>query len=172
MMRIALGFRVHSGWAAVVAVSESREVLDRWRIEIADPKIPGSVQPYHAAQPRKIAAASDYLRRCEESASRLALEALTALVAEVPGVTAAGVLVSSARPLPPLESILASHPLLHTAEGVHFREAVIRAAERLGLRVSRVVERGVAVDPGLDAAGRALGPPWRQDQKLAATAAW
>ena len=48
-MRTALGFRAHSGWAALVAVAgtiDALRVLERRRIVIADPEMPGSKQPY------------------------------------------------------------------------------------------------------------------------------
>jgi hypothetical protein len=71
MASCALGFRVHSGWAALVALAAgSREdpsprVAARFRIEIADPSIDGSKQPYHAAEPMPLAQAARYLARCE-----------------------------------------------------------------------------------------------------------
>ena len=49
----ALGFRVHSGWTAMVAVARPLSkpvVLERRRIETADAAILGSKQPYHAAE--------------------------------------------------------------------------------------------------------------------------
>src|SRR5262245_31200754 len=51
-MRTALGFRSHSGWAVLIAVSgtlDSPRILERRRIVIADVELSGSRQPYHAA---------------------------------------------------------------------------------------------------------------------------
>src|SRR5262249_49085124 len=48
----ALGFRVKSGWAAVVLISGSARSLrirDCFTIDLCDPKIPATRQPYHAA---------------------------------------------------------------------------------------------------------------------------
>ena len=53
MKPAALGFRAHSGWAALVVVAgdpRAPEVVLRERIEMADPELPGSKQPYHAAE--------------------------------------------------------------------------------------------------------------------------
>src|SRR5260370_3090211 len=48
----ALGFRAHSGWAALVAIagaSRSPAIVERGRLELADPRDPHAKQPYHAA---------------------------------------------------------------------------------------------------------------------------
>lgn len=46
----ALGFRAHSGWAAMVALAGALNaplVVDRRRLELADPHRTGPMQPYH-----------------------------------------------------------------------------------------------------------------------------
>src|SRR2546428_14111456 len=61
----ALGFRAHSGWAALVVVaapSRSPAVIDRRRIALVDPGIPK--QPYHAAQKLYLKEAAQLVRRC------------------------------------------------------------------------------------------------------------
>ena len=78
--RIALGFRAHSGWAAVVAIGGSRDapvVLMRTRIELADPEIPESIQPYHSASELDIAAAGIFsIRYAPPPPSRWLLKAM------------------------------------------------------------------------------------------------
>src|SRR5437868_5792023 len=79
------------------------------------------------------------------------------------------------KPVPPLERILNSHPLLHAAEGQMSREALSRAAEAEGLPVIHVApERAAseAVVAAVDRIGRIAGPPWAADQGHAAAAAW
>jgi hypothetical protein len=86
--------------------------------------------------------------------------------------------------LPPLEKILAAHPLIHTAEGEFFREAFSQACVSLDLPVTGFRERSLEeivqttfgkgapqLDKQISRFGRALGPPWTMDQKLAAMAA-
>ena len=87
--------------------------------------------------------------------------------------------------------MLASHALVHTAEGELFRDALAKAAAGEGvaalraLRVLRIKERELldrctarlGIAPGdlerhLAELGRRLGPSWRQDEKLATQAAW
>jgi hypothetical protein len=187
----ALGFRAHSGWACAVAVSGSPAspiILERRRIETADPAIPGSKQPYHAAEPLSLEAAEALIRKCQNSSTQLATQALTALIAQLKQngftIAGAGILLSAARPLPGLPAILRSHPLLHTAEGEFFRESLIRASEHCLLPVTTIKEREVwnkaatlsgltpdALQSQIDALGKTLGPPWRQDEKLASLAA-
>ena len=48
----ALGFRVKAGWAAVVLLTDtahSPQLSDVSRIELCDPRLPETRQPYHAA---------------------------------------------------------------------------------------------------------------------------
>jgi len=188
----ALGFRAHSGWAALVVAAgplEGPTVLDRRRIEITDPGIPGSKQPYHAAQRLSLPRAEQYLGRCIEKTKLLARGRVSAVVDEVRekgyAVVSAGILAASGRPLTTLEATLASHALIHTAEGELFRNALIEACEQLKLAVTKVSERELyaraETQLGLPFGelrrrvaelGRPLGPPWGQDQKHAALVAW
>jgi hypothetical protein len=188
----ALGFRAHSGWTVVVAVAGSLsrlDVLERCRIETADAAIPGSRQPYHAAERLDIQKAETLIRLCRDNSTLLATSSVSAMVARITqkghSVVGTGILFASGRPLPDLAATLQSHALIHTAEGEFFREVLVRASEHCGLTVTRVREReawerGAALFR-LDSAdlqqqiselGRSLGPPWRQDEKLASLAAW
>lgn len=196
MTRAAFGFRAHSGWAAVVAVAnppQSRAVLaepvvvDRRRIELVDAGVPGSVQPYHAAAEMDPQRAEEWVKRCRERARLLAQRALDVLIGDLKSyhVVACGILLASGRPLPDLAATLASHALIHTAKGELFRDALRRASGQWGLPVTGVKERevytrcadefGMKVDTlghRVTEMGRAVGSPWRQDEKLAALAGW
>ena len=191
----ALGLRVHSGWAVLAAVAgplAAPTVLERRRIELADRTVPGGVQPFHAARLLPLEEARRLVGQSLEGATRLARGALAAAAAELrprgTEVIACGLIQSSARSLPELGAVLASHALVHTAEGELFRDALAAAAADLGLPVLRIKERdlldrcaaklavatGAAcdVERRLADLGRTLGPPWRQDEKLATVAAW
>lgn len=191
--RVALGLRSHSGWAAVVAVGgplASPAVVDRRRIELADPAITGSKQPYHEAEGRKPKEAERIVGRCTESSRALAREAMRSLVDELRqrgrDVAGCGLLLASGRPLPAdLHAILTSHALIHAAEGELFRDVLARASEHFSLPVTKVRERdllaravevtgrpAVELQRRVAEMGRAVGPPWRQDEKLAALAGW
>jgi len=190
--RAALGFRSHSGWSAVVAVRGwpgEPVVLERRRIETADPAIAGSKQPYHAGERLRVERAEALIRQCRESSTRLAQRAVSDLVAELKqdglSVVGAGILLASGRPLPDLAATLQSHALIHTAEGEFFREVLVSASEHCSLQVTKVKEREVwdratrmfrlpsaGLQERIEQLGKSLGPPWRQDEKLASLAAW
>jgi len=180
-----IGFRAHSGWAAAVALTMADgtpAVIARRRIDM------GLAQPYHAAA-LEPAEAQRIVANSLREASSMAKLGLRALIASLRDlgheVTGCGILLASGRPLPPIEKILAAHPLLHTAEGEHFREALRAASRKCGLPVVEVKEREIftrvaasldmsesQVEQHLAAMGKAIGPPWRQDEKFAALAAW
>jgi hypothetical protein len=179
-MRIALGFRAHSGWAAMVAVGGSAgepHVVDRRRVVIADPELAGSKQPYHAAAELPFPRAKNAVQRVIHSSRGLALEAIEAALAGLGAkqheVAACGVVLASGKPLPELGKILASHALIHTAEGELFRDVLVWAAKERGLKVAGVREKDInlASLPGIDSLGRLVGPPWTLDQKYATAVA-
>jgi hypothetical protein len=182
---------MHSGWGALVAVSHGAgkvEVIERRRVAITAPGTPGANQPYHFAKNLEFPEAEKFLGICFASSKRLALAAVRDVVGELRGrqycVVGSAVLLASGRPLPPLPKILASHALIHAAEGEFFREAFSKACEGLDLSVTGFRERNldecVQTTFGKAAArmwqqistlGRSLGPPWTKDQKTAALAA-
>jgi hypothetical protein len=172
----AIGLRAHSGWAVLVAVADDRPILRR-RIEMIESTAFRANQPYHAAAEMPLAEAQLFLKRtadkCVERAAAAIAEALSALAAEGYQVRSATILQASGKPLPELAKILAAHPLIHTAEGVFFREVLQRACHDCGLTVATLKERDVL--PGLvahfAAMSKVLGPPWTMDEKLAASAA-
>ena len=187
MIPTVLGFRVHSGWAALLAVAGSfpaPEILDRRRIEIADPHFAGSKQPYHAAEKLKLADAEKLIARCAKSSASLAEQCIAGALQDLAlrGYEAITCAISDAsgRPLPALAAILASHALIHTAEGEFFRNVIASVCSQHGLTVTRIKEKELlarastsfALGPEklqsvLSGLGRSMGPPWTQDQKFA-----
>jgi len=188
--QIAIGFRIHSGWAAMIAVTGSPlrpVILDRRRIEIAEASDRGPVQPYHTARDLGVARGRAFLDECRDAANVLACASLESAIKQVGGdrVECCAVLTGSGRTSPTLEATLASHAAIHTAEGEFFREVVVHAGESCGLRVCRIKEKelfGMAerkfhmtasnLQQTLDELGKIVGAPWRQDHKLAALGAW
>ena len=188
----AVGFRVHSGWAAVVAVCVEKGapvVLVKQRVHLVETFTYEFRQPYHTAEKMLEGQPREFIARMQAEARRLAYRAVRELESRTQeqGVklTRCGLLLASGRPLPVLEKILASHALIHTADGELFREALLHASARCGLLDFRIKEREL-----LDLAGRAfrrkpadimrrvtelgrsLGSPWSQDEKFATMAAW
>ena len=191
MKPAAIGVRVHSGWGALIAVAGqngAQEIIERQKVVITDPKKPGAVQPYHYVEEMELPAAERHLSQCAIDSKRLAREAVGHISAELRNrgyaLAGAAILLSSARPLPPLDAILASHALIHTAEGEFFRQAFRHAFESLGVPVIGIREReldersqkafgklAAQIRKNINGMGRILGPPWTQDEKTAALAA-
>jgi hypothetical protein len=189
--RAALGIRMHSGWGVLVTVSgqaDSAETVDRRRIVITDPGMPGAKQPYHYAVNLGLAEAEKYLANCAAASERLALAAVGELVQKLGGgqyqIVGSAVLLASGRPLPSLSEILASHALIHTAEGEFYRSAVRKACQNLEIQVTAIRERDLEeqaktvfgsaasrVRRRISTMGSSVGPPWTKDHKAAALAA-
>jgi hypothetical protein len=188
----AIGAATHSGWAAVVAIGDAALgplILARTRIEMVDAREPDSKQPYHAIEPLELEHARRRLTAFSASALANAHAALTQMMSELEQqgyrVHSLGILDSSGRTGASLEAILASHALIHTADGNHFRSAIAAAAEQCGLRVRRVAAKDLEqrasaalrlsaheIHRTLVAFGKQVGPPWGVDQKNAALLAW
>jgi hypothetical protein len=192
MKPAAIGIRVHSGWGALVAIGGQQhgvdEIIARRKVAIIDPKAKGAAQPYHYVEEMELHAAERHLAACATDSRRLALEALSQISSELRNhgfsLIGSSILLSSARPLPDLDEILASHALIHTAEGEFFRQAFRKAFERLEVPITGIRERELEdraraafgkaaadVRKNIDSLGRPLGPPWTQDEKMAALAA-
>jgi hypothetical protein len=188
----AVGFSPHSGWAAMVVIGGSVSapaLLARSRVALIDEHDPLSKQPYHSVEFMCIEEATGRLDGYFSAATSMALASIQAQAEALKErgilLRSAGILESSGRKPVSLSSILASHALIHGADGDHFRNALAGAAERQRLHVCRIRARDIEtyaaerlrkpIDRMLDSVnelGRGLGPPWGADQKKAALLAW
>ena len=148
MKNAAFGIRVHSGWAVIVCVSgdpAAPNVVDRRRIVIIEQAMEGAKQPYHFAESLGLEEAERHLQKCAAVSQRLALQAiremLDAVTARNYRVIGCAMLLASGRALPSLQKILASHALIHAAEGEFFRKVVADACEACHVPVMRFRER-------------------------------
>jgi hypothetical protein len=191
MKRAAIGIRMHSGWGVMVAVAQEAgllEVLARRRIVTMDSRTAGSKQPYHHAANIGLPAAERYLANCTAASERVALAAVEDMKRELEErryrVIGSALLLASGRALPPLPDILASHALIHAAEGEFFREAIKKACGGLSIPVTGIREKDLdgraravfgdatgAVQSRIATFGSSLGAPWTKDHKNAALAA-
>ena len=189
--RAALAFKAHIGWGYGVLVAEADggvEILAKQRVTMRETFEEAAV--YHVGHERGLSAnevqpAIDAALLASVARAKDAIGALAASAAERSSLEVAAVLSGSGRPLPALDVILRSHPLVHAAEGELYRMALVRACEAAGLRVLRVPAKGlpdraqtvlrlpqrVAV-ARLDSAGAASGKPWAAEQRECALAAW
>ena len=190
MKNAAFGVRMHSGWGVVVCIcgnSAAPEIVDRRRIVIIEPAMKGAKQPYHFAQSLEPEEAERHLQKCAAASQHLALnaiqEVLDAVSARNYRVVGCAMLLASGRALPSLQKILASHALIHTAEGEFFRKVVREACEHfripiVGIRERELEERANAsfgraaahVRRHISSLGQTVGSPWTQDEKTAALA--
>jgi hypothetical protein len=188
----ALGFRVHSGWAAAVVLCgplDAPVVVDRRKIQLVKIFSYTFRQPYHTAEKMQRQDAIKFIRGVQSDAKRLALSALRSLQTDLAEVdfklARSALLLASGRALPALEQILASHALIHTADGELFRDSLRAACARFNLPVQGIREKELfataskafGVQPAalkhrIAAFGKSLGPPWSQDEKFAALGAW
>lgn len=190
MKNAAFGIRMHSGWGVLVCMSgrpAAPEVVDRRRFVIIEPTMEGAKQPYHFAQNVRLEDAERHLQKCAAVSERLALGAIREVVDVVTArnyrIVRCAMLLASGRALPALPNILASHALVHTAEGEFFRKVVREACESCDIPVTGFRERELNESAnatfGKAAAGvrqrisdlrSTVGSPWTQDEKTAALA--
>jgi len=192
MKRAAVGFRAHSGWAAMVAVcvvKGAARVLARERVQLVETFTYRFRQPYHTAEKLPLDAAREFVTGVGKESQELAYRAIHGLRTDLQKqgieLTRCALLRASGKTLPSFEKILASHALIHTADGEHFREALSCAAKRCGLETVGIKEkelldsatqtlhvRPVVLQRRLTAFGKPFGAPWSQDEKFATLAAW
>jgi hypothetical protein len=190
-MKVALGLKAHSGWAALVVIGSTREglhVVDRRRIELIEDGETWAKMPYHAAEEGEAAQARDVVKRGTESAHRVAARQMSDIVAQSrkreDDIVGCAVLMPEPMPKWSTEQILAVHFRMHKAEGVLFPDALCRAAEGCELRLVTVPEKQLdaIAEKELDVPmakvtqlvvtlGKSAGAPWGKDQKTATVAA-
>jgi hypothetical protein len=185
--RAAVGFAVKSGWAAAVLVSGTRQsprVLDSRRIDLSDPAIPESRQPYHTGF-GTARLNGPGLSRLLHTVRRFGTHSLADVIQQYAArhrLVGAGVVVGS---LIDPELLGNAHIRIHALEGRLFRSVVEDAALDCGLRCFVWRERDLYVvaaeamnqtEPHVRATTKALGKTvagaWRAEQKAATVAAW
>jgi hypothetical protein len=186
--RTAVGFTVKSGWASAVLIAGTAtnpRVLESQRVDLSDPSIPESRQPYHAgfatARPN-----GPGLSRLIASVERFGGQSVTGLIRQYQTVEhelrGAGVVVGS---LIDPTRIGNEHIRIHALEGRLFRGVVEDTIARHELACSvwrerdlygfaaRMFKRSEDELRGTVAAlGRGIVGTWRAEQKAAALAAW
>jgi hypothetical protein len=187
-MTTALGFRVKSGWAAVVLVGGPVEVprlLHRGVVRLSDPAVPESKQPYHA----KMGTLQTDETKIERSRKVIATASHQSVTELMDGCRKDGVQVRRANlvvgsDIDPAK-IANPHIRAHALEGRLFRTVLEDALRSHGMGCSAILERHAYEQAAkvlkksekelrqlLTQLGRTLDGPWRSDDKLAALAAW
>ena len=180
---LGLGWRVHSWWAVVVAVSgtaASPLIVHRDRVTLIEDE--SRREPYHAGTLVPLGDAPALIESVEKAAATAAEAAIRGFVSSLGPVAAVGV-VGGNRKLPTeLSRKLATHALLHASERDLYEQAVLEGAARAGLPATTIPATGTLFDdasellgvklgPTLAALGKSIGSPWQKDHKEAAAAA-
>jgi hypothetical protein len=184
----AVGFRVKSGWAAAVLLAgpvASPQLLHRRVVQLCDPAIPESKQPYHAKM-GTLQTDEAKIERLRKVIAKAAQDSVSQLMKDFQ---------SDSRPIRRANLVVGSdidpariandHIRAHALEGRLFRTVLQDALNSFGLRCSIIVERGIYeqavvalkrtekdLKQSLTRLGDSLDGPWRADDKLACLAAW
>jgi hypothetical protein len=191
---VALGFRIKSGRAIAVAVAGSGAapaVLLRCEVELCDPAVAATRQPYHdgfgTAQEdqREIARLTRIIERCAKRSVAAFIHDVSHATLQ-PGqesadLRAALVVGSVIDPA----AVGNPHIRAHANEGRLFRTVVERALAEHGIESTAIVAGQLAARAAqalertdgeirrvISDFGRTIGGPWRADEKAAATVAW
>ena len=180
---IAVGFRVKSGFAIAVALegpASAPSALFRRVVEMSDPKVPETRQPYHDGFYHTEEDAREIARRVK-IVERCAKYSVAALLKDT-RVARAGLIVGST--IDP-QKVGNPHIRAHAHEGRLFRTVLEKALRSRGVDCQVIVEKQLAartaaglgrppreITRTLERFGKTLGSPWRADEKAAATAAW
>ena len=187
--RVSIGLRARTGRAIAVVLggsSASPVVLQRAELSLVDPRLPATDQPYHEVMHMPWKKAQVAVRKLADAVEQMATKGLAQLIGDLQaddyGVSGIGIVGAPERSL---DKIGSPHIRAHAAEGVLFRHVLQIAAEKnrihqrtfaehkfINLAASELNFRVEDLERRLTDLGRAVGRPWRADEKAAATAAW
>lgn len=186
--RIALGFRVKSGFAIAVALrgpAAAPSAVSRHTVALSDPDAAETRQPYHHGfytheiDARQIATRIEIVERCAERSVEALLrdERLDGCSCRGAGLVVGSVIDPA--------TVANPHIRAHASEGQLFRSVLEAALQAHGISCDVIVEKQLAARAAsrlnrgdaeirsvIASLGHALGGPWRADEKAASAAAW
>ena len=186
---VSIGLRAKTGRAIAVVLggpAAAPVVLTKTEISLVDPKIPETFQPYHEVMELPWVESEKAVLKFARAIEKVARKALANLNKELQAdgmkVVGVGIVGALNRDLARIGNY---HIRAHAAEGVLFRRVLDQAAEANGLKwrafadkqidqisAAELGSKAASVRQKLNEMGRVLAPPWRADEKQAATAAW
>ena len=188
MKTIALGFRVKSGFAIAVALrgpASAPGAIAREVVELSDPGVIETRQPYHHGfsrleeDERQIAKRVTIVERC-------ARQSIATLLKDerFDGFACRGASLVVGSVIDPA-TVGNPHIRAHASEGKLFRSVLESALQAHGISCEVIVDKHLAVKAAaglkrgdeeirsvVSGFGKALGGPWRADEKAASAAAW
>jgi hypothetical protein len=176
-----IGVAHHNGWAVFVTVAGDGTLFDRRRVELVDAGFP--CMPHHGPGQRlPLEQAVELVERVRASADEQATLALETAAATV-DAPIHGIALRECPRLPPTTAEqIQDYWAQCNADSVMYRQALARAAESRSWAVHWYDKKKV-VDAARDALGiedfaghflemrKSMGPPWREDHKIAMAAA-
>jgi hypothetical protein len=187
-MSEAAGFTIKSGWASAVLVTGSAatiQVIDSRRIDLSDPALPESRQPYHAGFGTARSGGPE-LARLVASVERFGRQSVTDAIDRYQraGYQLRGAGIVAGSVIDP-DTIRNAHIRIHALEGRLFRQVVEDAAahRRLPCWIWREKDLYAVAAHALHkqeselrrvlkACGETTNGSWRAEQKAATLAAW
>jgi hypothetical protein len=187
-MNCALGFRVKSGYATAILVSgtqKSIDVIDCRIVELSDPEVPDTKQPYHVLEDRPSPTAEKEVQQLVKRVFQIGKASVTKLIREYQKdhkIDKAFLVVGSV--IDP-ETIANSHIRAHALEGKLFRNALEEALKSNGISTETVVEKNCYSEAAkilkrseselkqiVTELKTSNTPQWRSNEKTACLAAW
>jgi hypothetical protein len=186
---VAIGLRAKTARAITVVLGgsiDSPVVITKLELPLSDRKIPATSQPYHEVMEMPWDQSQKTVRTYVRVIETVARKGLADLIKKLrnDGFTVKAVGIVGARDRD-LARIGNYHIRAHAAEGVLFRRVLDLAAEANGLKwrtfadkqfdqiaAAELGPKAASVKKSLSEMGRVVSPPWRADEKQAATAAW
>ena len=153
-MSASLGLFPHTGWTWLVRMK--RGALDAREKIVAVPVLEAEL--YHHAR--------DHGTQTFAARRKAALAAAIDVMRPY-GDAKRAVVIGKQPALPVIDKIVASHAMIHTAEGELWRALFAEALEAFGVKVVRVPADAIEISRSLPSPG----PPWTRELKLAASAA-
>ena len=185
--RVAIGFRVKTGRATAIVMAgpaSAPRVLSRKSLQLWDPAVPESHQPWHAEFELPAEESARVVPKALAAVERVAMSALRELVSEVQTGQGAilGISLVAGSATDP-ESIHNPHMRAHARQ--LFPHVLAAAARAMRIPAVTMVESEVfasaaaklgkspgAIKVAVTELGRAVGKPWSAEEKCAAAAAW
>ena len=186
---VTIGLRAKTGRAIAVVLggtTESPSVVTKFEVLLTEPKIPATFQPYHEVMEIPWEESQKAVQKFVRAIESVARSSLASLIKKLgsQGLTVKGIGVVGSRDRD-LARIGNYHIRAHAAEGILFRHVLELAAETNKVKSRSFSDRDLDQNAAseleftkatlkrrLNEMGKSLAPPWRTDEKQAATAAW
>ena len=185
----AIGLKAKTGRAIAVVLqgpADAPQLIKRSELILTDPRVPASFQPYHEVMDLPWNESEVKVKPFISAIEKVAATTLSDLIRELQStglkIVGVGIAGSADRDLSKIGNF---HIRAHAAEGLLFRQVLEFAAKANKLKHRTFIEKNLQTQAAselgctiaklntrIKSIGATAGPPWRTDQRVAATAAW